>query len=116
MNADYTPSGVKIEGAYENDRNAAGSQLFKDILRECFNVQDVIVGHHLIYVYRDTRADGFTYEVVQELPSADALIFDHEIARRIWGEEYLCKLRELACTPPETRDKVLATLFYGRDK
>lgn len=114
--SDYTPGGIKIEGAYENDRNAAGSQLFKDILRECFEVRDCIVGHHLIYAFEEKRADGFTYQIIEEIPSADTLIFDHQIAKHIWGRNYQAVLCALAVEPPETRDKLLATLFYGRRK
>jgi uncharacterized membrane protein len=114
--ADYTPTGVKIEGAYENDRNAAGADCFKKILREAFDVTDVIVGHHLIYVYEDKRDDGFTYQIVEELPSADALIFDHDIARKIWGEDWKAKLQRLAIEPVETRDALLSEMYHARGR
>lgn len=105
---------VKIEGTFENARNAKNSDLYKAILRECFGVSDVIIGHHLIYVTNDVR-DGFSYEIVEELPSADCLIFDHEIARKVWGEaDFKRVLMQLACEPVETRDDLLASLYYGR--
>lgn len=113
---DFTPTGVKIEGNYENDRNAENSALYKEMIRECFDVTDVIVAHHLTYVTEDKR-DGFAYQVVQEIPSADALIFDHDIARKIWGEnKFMSVLVTLACEPISTRDKVLAELYHGRNK
>jgi hypothetical protein len=34
---DYTATGLRIVGPWENDRNADGAQLFKDIIREAFN-------------------------------------------------------------------------------
>lgn len=113
---DFTPSGVKIEGAYENDRNAEGNQLFKDIIREAFGVTDVIIGHHLVYEKQDLRGDGFTYQVIEEIPSADALIFDHDVAQKIWGEKWLGNLITLASEPCATRDKVLSALYYNRPK
>ena len=110
---DFTPTGVKIEGSYENDRNAEGSQLFKDIIREAFGVQDVIIAHHLVYVTTDKRG-GFNYEIVEEIPSADSLIFDHLVAQRIWGEGFRDVLTMLALEPLETRDKLLSQLYYDK--
>lgn len=114
MDRDFTPTGLRIEGGYENDRNAEGSQMFKDIIREAFGVTDVIIAHHLVYVSVDRRADGFEYQVVQEIPAADTLIFDHDIAKKIFGDSYINVLCRLACEPVATRDKVLANLYYGR--
>ena len=113
VDKDFTPSGLKIEGPYENDRNAQSSQLFKDIIRECHNVTDVIIAHHLTFVKVDLR-DGFDYQAVEEVPSADTLIFDHDVAKVIWGDRFLDVLKFLVCEPIETRDALLATLYYGR--
>ena len=113
---DFTSSGLKNEGTYENDRNYQNRDLFKAIIREVFGVADVICGHHLIYEVRDKRPDGFTYDVVQEIPSADALIFDHDIAKRLWGVNYKTILTQLACEPIATRDKLLASLYAARSK
>lgn len=109
---DHTESGLKLEGAYENDRNGENSECWKAVIRECFDVQDVICGHHIIYEARDKRPDGFTYEIVQEIPSADALIFDHGIAQKIWGDNWRECLTKLALEPVETRD-ALFTAMYG---
>lgn len=112
---DFTPSGVKIEGTYENDRNADGSKLFKDIIREAFGITDVIIAHHLVYVKDDKRADGFDYQVVEEIPSADSLIFDHDVAQKIWGTNFKSILMQLAIEPVASRDKLLAQLYYARE-
>lgn len=115
--ADFTPSGIKLEGPYENDRNGENADLYKAIIREAYGVTDVICGHHLVYQVEDKRADGFVYTFVEEIPSADTLIFDHEVARKIWGEpKYITVLQHLACVPPEARDKVLRVLYEGRSK
>jgi hypothetical protein len=113
---DFTPTGVKLEGAYENDRNSENHDLYKAIIREVFGVTDVICGHHLVYQIEEKRADGFTYTYVQEIPSADALIFDHDVARKLWGPGFMTNLVHLACEPVATRDKMLAALFYSRPK
>lgn len=113
---DFSTSGLRLEGSYENDRNMEGSPVFKAIVKEVFNVTDVICGHHIIYEIRDTRKDGFTYDVVQEIPSADALIFDHDIALKIWGDDFQHTLIQLALEPTATRDKLLAELYNNRSK
>lgn len=104
---------VRIEGSYENERNAKHSELYKAIIRECFGVTDVIVAHHLVYVTNEVR-DGFSYDIVEEIPSADCLIFDHDIARHIWGEGFRDVLVKLALEPVETRDALLEKLYKDR--
>lgn len=114
---DYTPGGLKLEGAYENDRNADCRDCFKQVIREVFGVQDVIIAHHLTYVREETREQNglpFKYQVVEEIPSADALIFDHDIARELWGDQWQAILTRLALEPVDTRDELFSSLYYGR--
>ena len=111
---DFTPGGMKINGAYENDRNADCCDLLKSIIREAYGVTDVIIGHHLVFVRTEKRTDGFTYQVVEEVPSLDALIFDHSVAQRIFGRSYLDVLQQLAVEPVATRDTLLERLYFGR--
>lgn len=110
--ADFSPNGTKYAGQYENDRNAENRELYSAILREVFGVKDVICGHHLVYQLEEKRADGFTYTFVEEVPSADALIFDHDIASKLWPEDYLAKLAALAVEPISTRDALLSKFYY----
>lgn len=111
---DYSPTGLKIEGGYENDRNAVYAPLYKAMIREAYKCDDVICGHHLIYVSRDKRPDGFVYEVVQEIPSADALIFDHEAMGRLFGQDSIAVMTTLAKLPAQDRDEKLADMFESR--
>lgn len=111
---DFTTTGLKIEGVFENDRNTENAQLFKDIIRKVYGVKDVICGHHLVYEKEDKRDDGFTYQIIEEIPSADSLIFDHSVAQILWGDGFKDVLMKLACEPCETRDKLLAQLYYGQ--
>jgi hypothetical protein len=111
---DFTPQGTKIEGQYENDRNAENSKLFSDIIKEACEVDQVIVAHHLVYVKQDTDEKGFKIQIVEEIPSADSLIFDHEVAEKIWGPNFHEVLADLATTPLPQRDAKLAKLYYTR--
>ena len=112
---DFTSVGTKVEAQYENDRNAESADLFKAIIREVFGVNDVICGHHLSYERREKRQDGFIYTFVQEIPSADALIFDHDIARKLWGEaNYIPVLVRLAQQPIAGRDALLGRMLAAR--
>lgn len=111
---DFTPTGIKIDGAYENDRNADSSELFKSIIREVYSCKDVIIAHHLVYVHEDKREDGFAYQIVEEIPSADSLIFDHDVAKKLWGTSWRDVLTSLALEPAKTRDKLLAEYWTNR--
>ena len=94
-NKDFSPTGLKFEGQYENDRNADSSDLYKAIIRYVYGVKDVIIGHHMVYEASYKDAHGFTIQQVQEVPSADALIFDHDVAKKLWPKEYLRHLAHL---------------------
>lgn len=111
---DFTPTGIKLLGAYENDRNTENSDLYKAIIREVYGVKDVICGHHLVYQVEEKREDGFTYTFVEEVPAADTMIFDHEVAKKLWGTDYKANLVRLALEPCETRDTLLGKLYYDR--
>jgi hypothetical protein len=114
---DFTPTGIKLEGAYENDRNADARDCFKAVIREAYGVQDVIIAHHLVYVREEKRPDGFAYQIVEEIPAADTLLFDHDVARKIWGSTaWRDVLTRLAVEPPETRDDLFMKLYNARDQ
>lgn len=115
ISKDFTPSGLKLEGSYENDRNTQNRKLYADIIREVYNAEQSIIAHHLTYVAIEHR-DGFEYQIVEEIPAADTLIFDHEAAKKLWGAEWQQILVRLVLTPVPERDVLLAELFYGRAK
>ncbi len=109
-----TETGLRQEGGFENTRNAISSDLFKRVIRECHSVEDVIIAHHLVYVKVEKHADGFEYQIVEEVPAADTLIFDHDVARKLFGEGFKTQLALLACEPVETRDALYSELINGR--
>jgi hypothetical protein len=117
---DITPTGIKIEGHYENDRNEVYRELYSDIIREAYGVRDVIIGHHLVYQTTehlvDEKTGPYTHTFVQEIPSADALIFDHDVMRKLFGSRYLTAMSTLAMTPVERRDDLLSSMYYSREE
>ena len=122
---DTTVGHLKIEGAAENIRNRASKQLFLDILREVHgdrmpDPDDAMIAHHLTVVLSDTVKDAagreLEVEVVEEYPAADTLIFDHEVARKLWGNRWPEVLCQLVMAPVAARDELLAKLYYGRAK
>lgn len=111
---DYSPNGMKLEGIWENDRNAEDRDVLSAVIREAFDVDQVIVAHHLVYVKTEKR-DGYDYQIVEEIPSADTLIFDHEVAKKIWGPTlWKDTLARLALEPAETRDALFTNLYKSR--
>ena len=89
----------------ENTRNTSNSKLYEAIIRTVFDdVEQVGCGHHLMF----SRSNG----VLDEFPSADYLIFNHDVAKRLWGDHYKHALTRLALAPVETRDQLLHKLFY----
>ena len=110
---DFTPNGLKLQGPYENDRNAEHNETYKAIIREAYGVTDVICAHHLVYVKVEKR-DGFDFQIVEEVPSADTLIFDHDVAQKIWPTSWKVVLVKLALTPIAQRDALLTDLYNNR--
>lgn len=93
---------------YENDRNKKHGQLFVDIVKRAFGDHyDVLIGHHITF-----EACG-DLQTENEIPSADTLIFDHQIMGRVFGGRALEIMRDLATIPPDRRDEVLAAYFAG---
>lgn len=92
---------------YENHRNTVHAQLYTDIVNEAFGHEDVIVGHHITFErHGDIKTEN-------EIPSADTLLFDVDVASRLFGEHFARSLlMRLALTPVESRDKAYADEFY----
>jgi hypothetical protein len=113
---DFTEKGVRKEGPYENDRNADSQKMFEDILLEVFGATKSIIGHHMVYVLVEKEGDGFDQQIVQEIPSADALLFDPAVLQKLFGDEnWKAIAMQLAIEPVATRDALMAKMYYNRD-
>ena len=107
VNAERTKLGL-ID--HEADRNIANGDLFEAIIREAHEgVTFVAAGHHFMVLCTGRH-------VPLEIPSADSLIFDHRVAKVIWGADYKLVLSRLALEPAESRDVLLRDLYEKRAK
>lgn len=92
----------------ENERNKRNASLFTRILLHAFpeyQPEQVIIGHHLTFMF-DNKLD-----TVDEVPSADTMMFDHFIMTRVFGSQAIAIMVELARWPVDKRDQILANYF-----
>ena len=86
----------------ENGRNERHRPVYVKILCLAYNPHEVVIGHHLLVVPSGRGA------APEEIPSADALIFDHGIMRQVFGDRALEVMAACAQAPAEAREEVLA--------
>lgn len=92
----------------ETKRNVDNIDIFEAMIREAYpGVTMVVAGHHIMFVRAGVPQPG-------EVASADTLIFDHFVARVVWGQNYKAYLAVLAAEPVDTRDLVLRQLWERR--
>jgi hypothetical protein len=91
----------------ENERNTRNKDLFTAIIKEVYGAEQVGIGHHLMFSMGDTA---------DEQPSVDTLIFDHNVAQKLWSTCWKAVLVKLALEPQATRDALLADLYNNRSK
>lgn len=96
----------------ENDRNTHDGQLFIDILKRAFGADEVVmVGHHFVFEPKQSM-EALDLTKLNEIPSADTVMFDHDIMREVFGERYYVRImQDLAATPVEGRDKLLRDYY-----
>lgn len=87
---------------YENGRNKTHRALYQAILKIAFPKEETpaLIVHHL------TFTDGG--KEPNEIPSADTLIFDHDIMGRVFGDDAIPVMIDCARVDCTKREKVLA--------
>lgn len=91
----------------ENSRNKKYAKLYEDLIKTAFGEDnDVLIGHHLTFEHHgDISTEN-------EIPSADTLIFCHDLMTRVFGEGALHVMHELAALPVGARDERLSELYH----
>lgn len=104
---------IKDYLGFENARNKLHAEVYTRLIKEAFGGDQcsVLVGHHLAF---ELKGDINTEN---EIPSADTLLFDHQVMKIVFGEaDYRFAMRQLASAPAEERDQVLRDLLAERDR
>lgn len=97
----------------ENQRNVDHAQLYTDMVRYAYGMDEaVIIGHHITF-----EANG-DLKSEREIPSADALIFDHTVMGRIFGDEAISIMMNAASLSADTgeRDHFINSCFRARQQ
>lgn len=91
---------------FEAQRNRTYATLYTELLQFAFGTDnDVMIGHHICFEHdKDIKTEN-------EIPSADTLIFDHDIMKRCFGSLARIVMRECADAPCHDRDAVLQRLW-----
>lgn len=93
---------------YENERNKKHAATYERFLRAALKGKadkvDVLIGHHICFELNGELATE------NEIPSADCLMFDHELMFSVFGLHFMAVMSKLATTPVEKRDEVFADL------
>lgn len=90
---------------YENERNQRNHKLYERLMRLAFGKDaTILVAHHLNF---ELVGD----EEPTEIPSADTLMFDHQLMQKVFGDNFYFYVAQLAVRPVEQRDVHLAFLL-----
>lgn len=101
----------------ENDRNTHNGSLFIELIKAAFGVEEVVlVGHHFVFEPKASM-EALDLKVLNEIPSVDTMIFDHDIMGVIFGGCARYVMQHLAAFPVTggERDKELAECFARKD-
>jgi hypothetical protein len=90
---------LRMEGA----RNRINAAIFERLVKLAFGSgNSVITGHHINFEYNGDIATE------NEIPSADTLIFDHDVMTEVFGADAINVMQSLARTRAENREILLA--------
>lgn len=100
------PDGAHLRDylSWHDTRNVQGHKAITRFLNRALgHPKDlkVVVGHHITYQVDEES-------VPNEIPSADSLLFDHDIMHLVFGDEYKTIMVQLATRVPELRERVLS--------
>lgn len=89
----------------EGKRNRANAALYKAMLCVAWGECEVIVGHHVNFQF-----DG-DLSTEDEIPSADTLLFDHDIMGAVFGDSAVLLMTQIAAVRPYERERILIAAF-----
>lgn len=101
---------------YELGRNKAHSDLYVALLKKALTKlakgqrAEVLIGHHITF---ELGQEGESLDITteNEIPSADCLMFDHDIMTAVFGGAAGAIMVQLALKPCQERDAALKAAF-----
>jgi len=95
----------------EGRRNRVHALLYANIITRAYGATfELFVGHHVAF---KAKHDNLTTE--NEIPSADTLLFDHEIMRELFGNQAIPVMQQLAAVPCNAREQLLESMLSTPD-
>lgn len=93
---------------FENVRNKTNAGVYQKLIQIAFGDVAVMVGHHIAF-----EADG-DLNTENEIPSADTLLFDHDVMVKVFGPDAYGIMQQLAVVPCEERERVLGGFMNAK--
>lgn len=91
----------------ENDRNTHHGDVFIDLVKRAFGIDEVVmVGHHFVFEPQSAMT-ALDLTKLNEIPSADTMIFDHDIMKEVFGDKAIPLMMQLAQVRAEERDAIV---------
>lgn len=94
---------------YEIERNKKNAEMYTAIMQKALGTDVILIGHHLCFEL------GKDISTENEIPSADTLLFDHDVMTAVFGIQAMDIMEHLARTPTDSRDAVLKLYLDGGD-
>lgn len=100
---------------WENQRNKQHAELFERMLKRAIPVLlhkhdvnvEVLTGHHITFELDEDGDGKLDISSMNEIPSADCLLFDHDIMHAVFGVHYRMVMHTLVELPAEEREALL---------
>lgn len=91
--------------------------LYQRFLRKAFGDEHdiVLVGHHFL-VMPQTNNPEEDLKHLNEIPSADTALFDHELMGAVFGETAIQLMQRLASVPCQDREPILERALEKLDE
>lgn len=102
---------AKFYLAYENRRNSHHRDLFIALIKAAMGCKEVVIaGHHFVCDFNNDL------NTLNEIPSADTLLFDHDVMTEVFGASALDVMSHAARIPVPARDEYVRSEFEKLDK
>lgn len=89
----------------EYERNVQWTGLYSQLLNRMWPGSTVLVSHHIFVAKKD--------KTVQEIPSADTVLFDPAIMGKVFGKSAPRRMAALSRLPPNKRERQVHRWLLG---